>query len=1020
MIVATALTLVAQAALSLPSAASLAYQPITHAMRGSAPRVEATLTVEADSYFPLVFARVSGARRFAGYPMIEHGHNWVARLPQSVTTGKSFEYFIETRGHGGAVRNQYGSVEAPFIVSIDEPEVKPALLSVKSDTDSVTVLVDGKEVGTAPLDVEVTPGRHLVGIASSDGRGAEQSVDALPGKTRKVLLVLPDGGPGTLSLASEPSGARVTLDDKPMGLTPVIAALVPGDHHLTVEKTGFLRQSRDVKWSVGHDVELTFSLIALPRDPALVVESTPPAATVLIDGVNRGLSPWTGALAQGRHQVVLKLAGRREVASDFIMPEGRDLSLRLDLPVAVKNQLPRLVVGSKPESAALTIDGEQQGETPWAGEVKPGKHQIRVAVKGFVSEERTVDAKANREQEVSFALQAEAGPARVSVVTQPDGVDLQVDGSFVGRTPLTEPLTLEPGEHQLEAHKDGLKGVAQSMTLEQGQRLSLRLVLAPVEKEAGPPVIAVNTEPKGAKLYVDGKEVGETPTRLKSVPGPHEIRVVLDGYISRHAKITLPLGKDFELRVAVTLKPERASDDVAAPDARALARAQLKHAQGCYEQGDWACALAGFQAAYDFKAVPELLFNIAQARRKKGDFKECAEAYRAYVKAAPTGPLAKAAGDFADRCDHAASGGVTAVADDDTRPPVITHEPVLKASRWGELKISAHIVDDKSGVFNPQLCWRNAFSADFECGALLSTGADEYASAIPARAVGEGLAYYLEAFDNAGNGPTRSGSPQSPHFVTLEEKNPQLKQVVAREVSQDEVERRARELAQTMVLRTSDRIAPPAEERRWDLVVNLGAEQAREHYTDAVVGVRSGFELSRRVLRFQSALVEAGAWSTSQPYRTRAPVPGSPSAAPGLSEQRYTLAGSYGIDVAELLHLDRFSLQPMATVSYQRFQNQAFPADYLGTGAQVRAGMRLLPWLNLTAGAGYTWNLLNNKSSNPSAVGAPRSDTFASAGVSVPIAGSHFIDLSYRGDLLALANDYRLSNGLTAGFGSSF
>jgi hypothetical protein len=119
-----------------------------------------------------------------------------------------------------------------------------------------------------------------------------------------------------------------------------------------------------------------------------------------------------------------------------------------------------------------------------------------------------------------------------------------------------------------------------------------------------------------------------------------------------------------------------------------------------------------------------------------------------------------------------------------------------------------------------------------------------------------------------------------------------------------------------------------------------------------------------------------------------------------------------------MLHLDRFNIQPMATLSYQRFQNDAFPADYFGAGAQLRAGMRLLPWLNLVGGAGYTWNLLN--SSNPSAVGVPRSDTSLLAGVSIPIAGSHSLELTYRGDLLALANDYRLSNGLTAGFGSSF
>lgn len=1018
MIVSTALALVAQAALALPSASAPAYAPVTHAVRGTMPRIEAQLNVEAERYAPLVFARVVGERRFHGYPMVERrGNKWVARLPAAITSGASFEYFVETRAAGGAAFNQYGSADAPFVVTIDEPTIRPAMLSVASDTAGVSVLIDGKEVGKAPLDIQATPGRHIVGIAAADGRGAEQSVEAQQGKTRKLMLVLPSGGPGTLTLSSEPSGARVSLDDKVIGVTPYVGTAVAGDHRLTVERAGYLRQARDVSWRAGHDVELAFSLVPLPKDPALVVESTPAGATVVIDGAARGVSPWTGALSKGPHQVVLKLAGRREVASDFTMPEGRDLSLRLELPPAVKNALPRLVVGSKPDSATLTIDGEAVGETPWAGEVKPGKHKVSLSLKGYIAEERTVDAKPNREQEVSFALQHEAGPAQVTVVSQPEGVQLQVDGSFVGRTPLAEPLTLQPGEHQLEASKDGFKAVAQSMTLEQGQHLALQLALAPVEKEAGPPVIAVNTEPKGAKLYVDNKAVGETPTRVKSVPGVHEIRLVLDGYISRHAKITLPDGKDFELRVAVTLKPERGSDDVAAPDARALARARLKHAQNCYAQGDWACALAGFQAAYDYKAVPELLFNIAQARRKKGDFKECAAAYRSYVKAAPSGPLAKAAEQFAERCDKAAAGGESAVSDDDTRPPVIAHQPLLRALRGDDVKVSAHIVDDKSGVYAPQLCWRNSFTADYECAALLAAGGDEFAVVVPARAVADGFSYYIEAFDNAGNGPARSGTPMAPHQVPIEDKAvPQARQIVAREIPQEEIERRARELAQTM---TSLHNAPaPVENRPWNLVVHLGAEQARERYTDSVVGGRSGLELTRRFSRFQTAMFEAGAWTTSQPYRTRAPVPGQPAPAQGLSEQRYTLAGSWGLDAAEMLHLNRLDLTPMATVSYQRFQNQAFPVDYLGAGAQVRTAFHALSWLNVVGGAGYTWNLLKN--TERSAVGAPRSDTFASLGVSLPIAGSHALEVCYRGDLLALVNDYRVSNGVTAGFGSSF
>jgi len=61
----------------------------------------------------------------------------------------------------------------------------------------------------------------------------------------------------------------------------------------------------------------------------------------------------------------------------------------------------------------------------------------------------------------------------------------------------------------------------------------------------------------GAQVFLDQKLVGATPLKIRSTTGPHEVKLSLDGYVPRVARPSLPTDRDFELRIAVVLKPVR-------------------------------------------------------------------------------------------------------------------------------------------------------------------------------------------------------------------------------------------------------------------------------------------------------------------------------------------------------------------------------------------------------------------------------------------------------------------------------
>ncbi len=101
----------------------------------------------------------------------------------------------------------------------------------------------------------------------------------------------------------------------------------------------------------------------------------------------------------------------------------------------------------------------------------------------------------------------------------------------------------------------------------------------------------------------------------------------------------------------------------------------------------------------------------------------------------------------------------------DKKPPAITHVRVESAPHGAPIAIRAKI-EDASAVFAPTLMFRIRGTTEFDAIELKKKGA-EYEAAIPAEQVTADLEYFIEAFDEQGNGPARVGSPEKPNVVRV-------------------------------------------------------------------------------------------------------------------------------------------------------------------------------------------------------------------------------------------------------------
>ena len=136
-------------------------------------------------------------------------------------------------------------------------------LAVQSRPPGARVIVDGKDQGVTPATVRLPAGPHVleVQVGKAEPRVIPLTISA--GVQTSQYIELRDVAvTGSLSIKSDPPGARITVDGKPRGTTPAtIPDLTAGDHAVVLELAG-RKASQAVKIEPGATAQLT---IPMPR-----------------------------------------------------------------------------------------------------------------------------------------------------------------------------------------------------------------------------------------------------------------------------------------------------------------------------------------------------------------------------------------------------------------------------------------------------------------------------------------------------------------------------------------------------------------------------------------------------------------------------------------------------------------------------------------------------------------------------------------------------------------------------------
>jgi tetratricopeptide (TPR) repeat protein len=102
--------------------------------------------------------------------------------------------------------------------------------------------------------------------------------EAVSQRIRELEAVLARRGIQQVTLHSDPSGATVVVDDKPLGVTPWAGALEPGSHQVELRLPGYADFTQRMSLSREHAVTLAFKLARVGQATVRAVQPVPQAA----------------------------------------------------------------------------------------------------------------------------------------------------------------------------------------------------------------------------------------------------------------------------------------------------------------------------------------------------------------------------------------------------------------------------------------------------------------------------------------------------------------------------------------------------------------------------------------------------------------------------------------------------------------------------------------------------------------------------------------------------------------------
>lgn len=197
---------------------------------------------------------------------------------------------------------------------------------------------------------------------------------------------------------------------------------------------------------------------------SIEIISVPEQAMVHIDGEKKGLTPYTAKdLQPGDHTLKIHKQGFEDHIQTFSIVGGPNQSIGV---VLVK--MTDATIESKPKGAALYVDGNLAGTTPYKGTLPTGKHTLQLKLLGYANWEQETIIVENYSNKISLSKLFQ-----ISFVSDPIGAEVFMDNKYIGDTPFAGDYPA--GKHLFKMQMEGFETYEKQLNLKKNIEISPKL-----------------------------------------------------------------------------------------------------------------------------------------------------------------------------------------------------------------------------------------------------------------------------------------------------------------------------------------------------------------------------------------------------------------------------------------------------------------------------------------------------------------------------------------------------------------
>lgn len=242
--------------------------------------------------------------------------------------------------------------------------IAAANLFISSEPVDAEVLIDGRKIGSTPIELQMEPKSYEVVLYKEGFCRVKRSVTLQPHETKKLHIELPDTP--TVQIVSRPS-ARLWVNGNYLGETPLSVKLPAGEYDFRLEAEDFFSVSEKVRVSADEEQTFEFSLIPSAK---LFVQASPPHATVSLNGENKRQPASFFELPIGEKTIAVRATGYEEKIQKIELKQGMNF-----LHVSLEPRSHQLDVVA-PEEAMIFVDATSIGRGSTSVKLSQGIHMI--------------------------------------------------------------------------------------------------------------------------------------------------------------------------------------------------------------------------------------------------------------------------------------------------------------------------------------------------------------------------------------------------------------------------------------------------------------------------------------------------------------------------------------------------------------------------------------------------------------------------------------------------------------------